>query len=166
VLTRLAGQLTSPRTGLEPRLRGPAALRLDWVEILSLHLPTHSTRDRRVVLDWVVERWRQNDRPLLPVGDFNMDPDGYWDRSTTLFTDDVALDRWLLDRLCDSGQDLGAGTAATAVPSRRLDHVVADSALQPVSYEVLFGSARGLMDHQPVVVRLRRGAERLTRERS
>jgi endonuclease/exonuclease/phosphatase family metal-dependent hydrolase len=155
VLTRLPGQLASPPPGYDARLRGPAALRLEWVEILSLHLPTHSARDRGAVLDWVVERWRRSDRPLLAVGDFNMDPDGYWDLCTTLFTDDAALDRRSLDRLCDAGQDLGAGTAATAVPSRRLDHVVVDTALQPVSYEVLFGAARGLMDHQPVVVRLR-----------
>jgi endonuclease/exonuclease/phosphatase family metal-dependent hydrolase len=153
MLTRLEGVLSSPACDLP--FRGPSALSLDGVEVLSVHIPTHRARDRAAFADYLLRHARSADRPLVIAGDFNMDPDGFWDRATTLFTDDVALDRRTMQQICELGDDIGAGSAATAVPSRRLDRLVVGSPLKPVRYRVLYGSARGLMDHQPMLARIR-----------
>ena len=154
LLTRLPG----PLAGLAfARFRAPVALDLAGARVLSMHFPTSRARDRAAFADWLEEHAARLDRPLVIAGDCNMDPEGHWDRVTTLFTDDLALDQCPLDRLRALGTDIGAGAAATAMPSRRLDRVLVAAPLAPVSFRVLFGSARGLMDHQPVLARLRPG---------
>lgn len=155
LLTRLPGRLAGLAFG--SRFRAPVALDLAGARVLSMHFPTSHARDRAAFADWLEEHAARLDRPLVVAGDCNMDPEGHWDRATTLFTDDLALDQRTLGRLRALGADIGAGAAATAMPSRRLDRVLVAAPLAPVSFRVLFGSARGLMDHQPVLARVRLG---------
>jgi len=155
LLTRLPGPLVGLAFARD--FRAPAALDLAGARVLSMHFPTRHARDRAAFADWLEEHAARLDRPLVVAGDCNMDPQGHWDRVTTLFTDDLALDEHTLDRLRALGADIGAGAAATAMPSRRLDRVLVAAPLAPVSFRVLFGAARGLMDHQPVLARVRLG---------
>lgn len=139
---------------------GPVGLtirRSTPVEILSVHLwPERAAAGRRAYAVWLVERSRSLTHPLLVAGDANFDPTGWWDRVSSVFTDDVVFDQ-RTDVLLASGlgQDAGERGPATAVFSRRLDRIFVPPEITPVEYRVLYGHRRGRMDHRPVLLRLR-----------
>lgn len=155
IVTRVDGLLSSPLPELA--FGGPTVLRFDHggrqLVIASVHLPTHSAAERASYVERVASL--SAGTLLVVAGDLNMDPMAFWDRVCPLFSDDRAQDLRTLARLQALGDDPGAALAPTALFSRRLDAVLVTPGLKTVAYRVLLDAARGLMDHRPVVARVR-----------
>jgi len=158
IVSRLDGRFDSVDDSLQ--FGGPTRLVLNDrrdIEIVSLHMRArrHSS-SRRSYVDRLRRHVATTDHPVILVGDFNLDPDGFWDRASPVLSDDLDRDRGTLAALHALGRDAGAETAATAVFSRRIDRAFVPETIELVSYRVLYGRRLGRMDHRPIVIRIRR----------
>ena len=122
------------------------------VSVLSVHFPPeHTATWRAQYAAWLRKR-SAAEKTMIIGGDFNVDPEGFWDHASTIFTDNVDLDQQTLGTLLSLGRDVGAGTAGTAVFSRRIDRLYVPTTFALQSYQVLSGSRRGPMDHDAILV--------------
>jgi endonuclease/exonuclease/phosphatase family metal-dependent hydrolase len=158
VLTRLPATFRSPHQGLA--FGGPASALVTTsrgqLEVLSLHMfPEQNAHNRETYGNWLAEYARSQAHPVLIAGDFNIDPEGWWDRVSPIFTDDLDRDLRLLTALRQLGHDCGQKASATSALSRRLEIIFVPRHLQCVEYRILHGKSQGRMDHWPIRVRLR-----------
>lgn len=148
--------------GARARARRPCLVAL-WrddrlaapVAVAALHASPWSARARNDELGALLEDLEAVEvaGARLLLGDLNLEValEGRQD----VFTDDAHLDvetyGFVTRRLVDAGRAAGA----TAEPDRRLDYVLASSALEVVHAAVARGHRLASMDHDPLVVDLR-----------
>ncbi|MGE3806822.1 MAG: endonuclease/exonuclease/phosphatase family protein [Gemmataceae bacterium] len=158
VLTRLPGKFFAWNKALW--YGGPATVRLSVdhgrLEIASVHLPPEQASAARLqYAAWLHDTARLKTNPVLFAGDLNLDPTGFWDRWSSVFTDSPERDALSLARLASGADDVGRLGSGTAALSRRVDYILVPLAWECVDYQVLYGQKQGRMDHHPIRVRIR-----------
>lgn len=158
VVTRVPGELRCWQPNLP--YGGPISITVQTesgsLEIASVHFPPEQkSRQREIYAQWLASQANDREHPVLFAGDLNVDPEGWWDRCSPMFTDSVLRDRRSLDILGHQRRDVGREAAATAALSRRLDYFFVPDSLQCIEYRVLFGKKQGRMDHHPICLRIK-----------
>lgn len=148
-----AARLTMRRPALLARWQSEA---LGAVHLAALHASPWSASERNAQLGRAVDTLHQRGAGAarLLLGDFNLQ--AQLDGGEDVFSDDAHRDVETYGYATRELADLGRSAGATATPDRRLDYVLASPELRAVAVAVARGSRRGDMDHEPLVVDLRR----------
>ena len=139
-------------------LTGNAAL-CQWtidggtIAVGNLHASPWNARERRRAIGSVVDQLLATPGPSrLFGGDLNLDVGQRSDLFSNDPDSDVAIYNWLAERLTD----LGLKAGPTAEPDRRLDYLFASPDLVASHARVLDGCRGPTMDHDPLLVGVRR----------
>ena len=157
VLSRIGGEVKSPFNGMD--YGGPTVLRIrshkGTLQFVSCHgSPGRKSRQRRKMVDWVLNEFRDAKSKTIIAGDFNIDTSRGWTFLAPLLSDSLSFDLATWRALSIMGEDPGFGAEATSAMGRRSDWVVVDSKMPITGYRVLQSVAVGRMDHFPVLLRV------------